>query len=127
VEAKAAPVTLRLAVVLLAVEALGVAAAAGFLLYEDLTATAIYRSGAWAITALAAVAAVGVALLARALLRRRSWARNPAVFVELMLLPIGYYMVKGGLAWQGVLVLALGLAGAGLLLTPATRDALGIR
>jgi hypothetical protein len=125
VAAKAA--TLRLAVVLLAVEAVGVAAVAGFLLYENLTATAVFRSGAWAMTVAVALAAVGVALLTGALFRRRSWARNPAIFLELMLLPIGYYMVKGGLAWQGVLVLALGLAGAGLLVTPATRDALGIR
>jgi hypothetical protein len=125
VAAKAA--TLWAAVVLLAVEAVGIAAVAGFLLYENLTATAAFRSGAWAMTVLAALATVGVALLARALIRRRSWARNPAIFLELMLLPIGYYMVKGGLAWQGVLVLALGLAGAGLLVSPATRDALGIK
>jgi hypothetical protein len=45
----------------------------------------------------------------------------------MMLLPIGYSMIRGGLAWVGVPVLLLGLFGAGLLLAPATRESLGIR
>ena len=44
-----------------------------------------------------------------------------------MLLPIGYYMAKGGLPWYGIPVLLAGLFGAGLLVAPATRDALGVR
>jgi len=119
---------LRWAIGLLAVEAAGVAAVAGFLIYEDATsAPTAFRGGGLAMTVLAAGFAALFAVLVRALLRRRSWARGPAIFLQLMLLPIGYYMVRGGLGWLGVPVLVLGLCGAGLLVTPAAREALGVR
>jgi hypothetical protein len=44
-----------------------------------------------------------------------------------MLLPIGWFMVGGGLAWLGVPVFVLGLVGAGLLVAPTTREALGVK
>jgi hypothetical protein len=44
-----------------------------------------------------------------------------------MLLPLGWFMVRGGLAWLGVPLLAIGLVGAGLLIAPATRAALGVK
>jgi hypothetical protein len=121
------PATLNWAIVLLAVETVGVAAAAVFLVYEDATATAVYRRGAWSITGLAVAMAALLALLCWALVRRRGWARGPAIVLELMLLPIGYYMIRGGVPWLGVPVLLLGLFGAGLLLTPSSREALGVR
>jgi hypothetical protein len=62
-----------------------------------------------------------------ALSRRYGWVRGPSVVLELMLLPIGYFMVAGGRTWIGLAVLALGLVGAGLLVAPATREALGLK
>ncbi|MCW2640183.1 MAG: hypothetical protein JWP76_2489, partial [Dactylosporangium sp.] len=79
------------------------------------------------VTSFAVLIAVLLGVLALALTRRRAWARGPAVVLELMLLPIGWFMVSGGLAWLGVPVFLLGLLGAGLLVTPATREALGVR
>jgi len=121
-----APSTLRWAVILLVSEAVVLAPVTALLVYEDLTATATSSSAAVAVTVFAAAVAVLLAVLARALARRRAWARGPAVFVELMLLPIGYYMIKGGLPAAGVPVLLLGLFGVGLLVAPATREALDV-
>lgn len=64
--------------------------------------------------------------LAAALGRLRAWARGPAIVIEILLVPIGYYMITGGIAWLGVLTMAVGLIGAGLLLAPSTRTALGL-
>lgn len=103
-----------------------VAAVTGFLVYEDFTA-ATNVTGAWLVTGFAAAVAAVYGLLARALARRRAWARGPAIVMELMLPALGYYMIIGGLPWLGVPVLLLGLTGAGLLLAPASREALGLR
>jgi hypothetical protein len=120
--------TLIWAVVLLGVQTLGVAAVTGFLLYEDLTAApASSARDAWSITGFAAAATALLGVLCWALWHRRSWARGPSIVLELLLVPIGYYMIRGGLPWLGVPVSLLGISGAGLLLAPATREALGIR
>jgi hypothetical protein len=121
------PPALKWAIRLLAVEALGVAAVTVLLVWGDVTEAPTNRSGAWTITGLAAAVTVLLAVLCRALWRRRAWARGPAIVLELMLLPIGYYMIQGGVPWLGVPVLLLGLFGAGLLFTPAAREALGVR
>jgi uncharacterized membrane protein (DUF2068 family) len=121
-----APATLRLAVGLLLLEALAVAIVAGILVYKDLTAAGA-GSRAIGVTGFAVVMAVLPAVLGWSLWRRRAWARGPAVFLELMMLPIGWYMIAGGLAWAGVPVFVLSLVGAGLLIAPATREALGMR
>jgi hypothetical protein len=120
-----APATLRGAVALLLAEAVAVAVVAGFLGYEDATSSGI-GSQAVAVTGFAVVMAIVPGVLGWSLARRRAWARGPAVVLELMLLPIGWYMVAGGLAWLGVPVFILGLLGAGLLVMPATREALGV-
>jgi len=121
------PATLRAAVVLLGVEGFGLAALAVLLAYDDVTAPAGNRGAAIAVTVLTAGVAALLGLLAWALGHRRGWARGPGIFCHLMLLPIGYYMAKGGLPWYGIPVLLAGLFGAGLLMAPATRDALGVR
>jgi hypothetical protein len=43
-----------------------------------------------------------------------------------MLCAVGYYMIQGGLAWLGVLLIAFGLLVTGLMLTPASTRALGV-
>lgn len=121
-----APAPLRWAVWLLAAESAGVLAVTVFLLYEDLTAPVGSAGGAFAVTLYAAVMATALGLLGWALHRRRKWARGPALVLQLLLIPIGYYMVTGGLAWLGVPVIAAGLAGAGMLVAPSTRAALGV-
>jgi hypothetical protein len=119
--------TLRWAVWLLAAQAVALAGVTGFFGYEDLTATPNSVRDAMAITVYFALLTVLLGLLAWSLARRRSWARGPAIVLELMLLPFGYYIVEGGHPLYGVPVMLLGLACAGLLIAPQTREALGIR
>ena len=125
VAAHEVPATLRWAVRLLFVQAIAVAAVVALLLYEDLTARASSARGAVLVTVYAAMIAGILGLLGLALRRRRAWARGPAIVLQLLFLPIGYYLVAGGLPWLGLPVIAIGLGGAGALLAPATRAALG--
>jgi hypothetical protein len=114
---RALPVTLRIAVLVLFAEAAGLAALAAW------GAT----GGDIAFPVLLAIFAVVLALLGWQLIRLRSWARGPAVTLELLLLPLGYLMAAGGAAWLGVPAMVAGLACTGLLVAPASRQALGIR
>jgi hypothetical protein len=125
-----APGTLRLAVWLLLAQAVAVAGLVIFLVYQEVTETGTAAGnarGAILVIVYAAVMAGVLGLLAWSLHRRQRWARGPAIVLELLLLPIGYYMVAGGVAWLGLPTMALGLVGAGALLAPATRSALGIQ
>lgn len=121
------PAALRWAVWLLLGEAAAVALIAGYLLYEDLTATAANTGQALALTGYAAIMAALLALVGVNLGRRRAWPRGLAIALQVMLVAIAYYMVRGGLGWLGLPIGALGLTVTGLLLTAATREALGIR
>lgn len=120
------PSALRWAVWLLTGEAAVLALITAFLVYEDLTATATSLAGALIVTGFAAVGALLVFLLARALAVRKSGARGPAIVVQLMFLPVGYFMIQGGLGWVGVPVIALALLVGGLLVSPSTTKALGL-
>lgn len=120
-------VTVRWATRLLFVEAAAVSAAALFLLYEDITTTGYNTKLAIFITGYTAAYAVAFIVAAVALARRKRWSRGPALVLNLFLLPIGYFMVMGGLWWLGVILIAYGLAVGVLLATPSTADALGIK
>jgi len=114
---RALPTTLRIAVLLLFAEAAGVAAVA-----------ALFAVGrAVAVAVLLAMFAIVLAALGWQLVRLRSWARGPAITLELLLLPVAYPMVTGGIAWLGIPAMVAGLACTGLLVAPASRQALGIR
>jgi hypothetical protein len=121
------PASLRWAAWMVLGEAAAVALVAAFLMYADLTATATDLGSAVALTVFVLAVAAVLALLGANLRRRRAWPRGPAIALQLMLLPIAYYMTVGGLAWLGVPIGALGLVVAGLLIAPATREGLGIR
>jgi hypothetical protein len=121
------PPTLRWAIGLLFAEAVVVALIVVFLIYEDVTGTVVSWRDAMIVTGFAAMMAALLGLCGLALARRRAWARGPAVVLELMLLPVGWFMVAGGLVWLGVPVFLLGLFGVGLLIAPATREALGMK
>jgi hypothetical protein len=119
--------TLRWAVVLLAIQTVGLVAIVGWLSYADLASPSQSTASAVGLTVFVALWAALLGGLAWALWRLRSWARGPAIVLELLLVPIGYSMASNGLPWVGVPVLLLGLTGAGLLLAPSTRAALGLR
>ncbi len=118
--------TLRWAVRLLAVEGLLIGAAAAYVAYEVFTATATSKQSGSAFFAFVLICALFVGVLARSLYNYRAWARGPAIVVNLLLLPTGYYVAEGLVAYAGVPIMIVGLVGAGLLLAPSTRTALGI-
>ncbi|MFV2111904.1 hypothetical protein ACFHW0_06115 [Micromonospora sp. LOL_025] len=119
------PVTLRWAVRLLRAEAVAVGLVAAWLLWADLTATTTDLTSALLVTAFAIGAAAALWALGGALTRRKAGARAPAIVLQLMLLPIGWFMVQGGMAWLGVPLVALGLGTTALLVSTPTTRALG--
>lgn len=125
-ESPPAPGPLRWAVWLLRGEAVALALLAAFLVFEDLTATATDLASALFLTAFAIGGAAALWGLSVALNRRRVAARAPAIVLQLMLLPVGYYMVQGGLAWLGIPLAALGLLVCALLVSAPTNRALGL-
>jgi hypothetical protein len=116
--------SLRVGIWLLTGEAVLLAGLVVFLLYQDLTARAETAGGAVAVTVYAAIITAIVALLAWSLARRRAWARGPAVVMQLLLIPLGWYALTGGLPALGVPVIIAGVVGALALMAPSTREAL---
>lgn len=119
------PDTLRWAVRLLRAEAVALGLVAVWLIWSDLTATTTVLTSALLVTAFAVAGAAALWALGGALARRKSGARAPAIVLQLMLLPIGWYMIQGGMGWLGVPLMALGLGVTGLLVSPPTNRALG--
>lgn len=119
------PDTLRWAVRLLRAEAVALALLAGWLVWADLTATKTDLVSALFVTGFAIAGAVALWVLGGALARRRAGARAPAMVLELMLLPVGWFMISGGLGWLGVPLMALGVGVCALLVSPPTTRALG--
>ena len=92
----------------------------------DLTADTTSIAVAVALTGFAAVAAVAVVLVARALARRSAHARGPAIVVQLFVIASGGFVLQTGTAWIGALLMAFGI-GVGLLcVVPPTTRALGL-
>ncbi|WP_091665624.1 hypothetical protein [Micromonospora auratinigra] len=119
------PGTLRAAVGLLRAEAVAVGLVAAWLVWSDLTAPRVDLATAVLLTAFAIGGAAALWALGGGLARRRAGARAPAIVLQLMLLPIGWYMLQGGLKAIGVLLMLLGVGVIALLVSPPTNRALG--
>ncbi|NBE80572.1 hypothetical protein [Micromonospora rubida] len=119
------PTPLQWAVRLLRAEAVALALVAAWLVWADLTAETTDLPSALLVTAFALCGAAALWALGGALSRRRAGARAPAIVLELMLLPVGWYMIQGGLGWLGLPLMALGLGVSALLVSPPTTRALG--
>ena len=118
------PASLTWAIRLLWAEAAGLAVLTVFLVYENLTAERTDLASALFVTVFAAAGAAALAFLGRLLARRRAGARAPAIVLQLMLVPVGYYMAQAGMEWLGIPLIALGLVVCGLMLTPSSTNAL---
>jgi hypothetical protein len=118
------PGLFRLALAVFAVEAGLVWLYVGYLGFADLTQAAGDTRRAALVTAYFGGYALAYAAVGRALWRRRAWARAPAIVLQLLLAALGYVMIGGGAPALGVPVLVVALFGAGLLLAPASREAL---
>lgn len=119
------PGPLRWAVWLLRVQGIALGLLTVFLVYATLRNTASV-AGALLVTLFTLVGAGTLGLLAVALGRRRAIARAPAIVLQFMLVPIGYYMIQGGLGWLGAPLIVLGLLVCGLLISASTNRALGL-
>lgn len=124
--AQALPATLAWAVRLLYAEAVAVGLITVYLVYKDVTGDATNLRVAVFVTLFAILIAAALGGLAYALSRCRPWARGPVVALQLIQVPIGYYLATGGTPWFGVPVSLAGLVVAGLLVTPSATRALGV-
>jgi len=127
IDSEPVPAPLRWAVYLLRAEAVALGLVAAWLIWSDLTTRTSDLTSALLVTAFAIGGAAALWALGGALVRRRAGARAPAIVLQLMLLPIGWYMIQGGLGWLGLPLMALGLGVAGLLVSSPTNRALGFR
>ncbi|MGR6321896.1 hypothetical protein Q2K19_16200 [Micromonospora soli] len=125
IDSEPVPATLRWAVRLLRAQAVALALVAVWLIWSDLTSEAHDLTTALLLTAFAVGGAAALWALAGALVRRRAGARAPAVVLQLMLLPVGWYMIQGGLPWLGLPLMVLGLGVTGLLVSAPSNRALG--
>jgi hypothetical protein len=121
-----APATLVWAVRLLYAEAVGLAVLTAYLIVLDLTADAGSVLAAIALTVLAAIGAVAVYFVARALGRRAAGARGPAIVVQLMVIASGGFVLQTGPLWAGLVLMALGALVGVLIVLPASTRALGV-
>ncbi len=118
--------TLRWAIRLLQVEAAALALWTFVSIWLTLASNHTTVGSAIADVVFWALCALVLFALARALNLKKSLARGPAIVIEMLLIPIGYYMIAGGLPWLGIPSMIIGLLGSGLLLAPSTREALGL-
>lgn len=120
------PVSVRLAVGLLAFQAVAVTAITIFLVYAELTAPAGDKSLGWAVAGFAAFGALLLALLTWGVYRLKRWARDLGVATQLILLAPAYYMIKSELPWLGVIVGGIAIAIIACSVLPTTNRALGV-
>ncbi|MBG0561805.1 hypothetical protein I4J89_10050 [Actinoplanes sp. NEAU-A11] len=118
--------TLDWGVRLLYLQSAGLAVLTAYLIVLALTSGAVNLAVAASLTVMAALAAVGVFLVARALGRRAVRARGPAVVVQLFLLATGGFLIQVGPLLVGVAMLVLAVVTGVLILLPASSRALGV-
>jgi uncharacterized membrane protein YhaH (DUF805 family) len=118
--------TLFWAVRLILAEAIAVGALTVVSILATFTSSSYSVESAIATSGFIALCAVILAALGVALSRKKALARGPSIVLQLLLIPLGFLMIEGGLVWLGVPVIAIGVLGAGLLLAPSTRTALGL-
>jgi hypothetical protein len=116
--------TLPLAALIVAVQGLAVLTLGFALLMNSVVGNPDSLVGAIFIGVLAAMGGAGLLLCAWGLRRRRRWSRSPALVWQLLMIPVGWYQVQGGLRWLGLSLVGVSALGALLLLVPATTQAL---
>jgi hypothetical protein len=119
------PRALKIASVIIGIEALGLVAAAGWLVAKTITGTPNSLGRALLGAALALCGAAALALCARGLLRLRPAARTPIVVLELLAIPVSYSLAfQADKVGYGGPILIAALAVLYLLFTPPARAVL---
>jgi hypothetical protein len=119
------PLSLVLAVAAVSAEALALLGLGSWLGYSSAVSTPDNAAVAQGTTAYFLVLGAGVAFLAASLWRGRGWSAGPATFLQLLALPMAWYMAREGLLVGAAPLAGVALTGLGGLLAPATRQALG--
>lgn len=120
------PITLKTVLVALVLEAAGLVTLGSFAIASSTTGQALVYGAGITEGVVAIILAALLIAFTTAMAKRRSWARNSTIFLQLMLLPIGYYMIKAGLWWWGGPVMLLGLATCLVLVSAPVRQTLGV-
>ena len=117
---RGAPLSLLVAAGVAALEGLGAVAAGVWMAAQIIADRPVGL--AIALSTAGFVLASGAVLFALAvgLVRRRRWSRGLAVFVQLLMLPIGYELAKAPTTPIGVAMIALAVAGLVCLLMPSS-------
>lgn len=116
--------TLSLAALIVAIQGLAVLALGLGLMADSVLGDPENRVGAILIGVLSGMGGAGLLLCAWGLRRRRRWSRSPALVWQLLMIPVGWYQVQGGLRWLGVPLVAVSVLAAVLLVVPASTEAL---
>jgi hypothetical protein len=122
---KVVPTQLRVAVVVILLESLGLVGAAGVLVVKSVMGDPSSLGGALLGALLALLGAGVLALAARGIYHLRPAARTPVVVLQLLALPVGYSLgFQAGLLQYGGPILLAALVVLYLLFTPPSRAAL---
>ena len=95
-----------------------------YLVVAGLAEKPVLRGRAEVAGVLFAVFGLGVAWVARGLLRVEPWARTPAMLTHLLLVGLCYWMIQGSYYGQAAAVGLFGLAGLVLLFVPPSHRVL---
>jgi hypothetical protein len=119
------PAQLRVAVVLVGIEALGLAVLAVVLLIKTVTGHPHSVPAALLGVAMSLLAAAVLVLCAKGLAAMSASARSPIVVIELIALPVSYTLTfQAGLVGYGAPILIIALAVLYLIFTPPARRVL---
>lgn len=118
------PTQIRIAAGIIALEAVALVAAAGFLVDETVTGAPRKLSGSLALIGFALACAALLALCARGLLRLRPAARTPVFMLQLFAVPVAWSVSAQGNPEFGVPIVVAAVITIYLLFTPQAREAL---
>jgi hypothetical protein len=124
-ETTAPPTVVRVAVAVLAAEALGLVVAAGVLVVKTVGGHPGNIGRALFAAAMALAGALALAVGARGLWHLRPAARTPMIVLQLLAIPVGYSLsFQAGRVGYGGPILVAAVAVIYLLFTPPAREAL---
>jgi hypothetical protein len=115
---------LRLAVAIQLLEGVGMLVATGFSAAATVSGKSYHTSSGVALTLLAFIAVVAIAIFAYATARARPWGRTPALIIQVLTAFGGVMLVQDHRLDWGIPALILAVAAAASLLAPASFKAL---
>ena len=122
--ASKAPAALLLAAAAQVIEAVGLCVAAVFGAISTAGGKSSHVTNGAALTVFTVAIAVGIALIAAALVKARPWSRTPTVMTQLLVIVGGIVLLDGDRPEWGVPALLLAAVCLAGLLTPASVRAL---